>query len=136
MLDSLRIMDVIDRGTPNQERVPILVDKETELGNYWLGIGIRQTDNQIYPINDNMMWLGNGFVTQGDWLFVYTGLGSPRTNNVPNQSNHIFSMHWGRDQTLFSSPEIFPYLLSGVIDLTPSHSTPRPPLNQLGTFWT
>ena len=132
--DSLKIMDVINRGIPNQERVPIFVNRETDLERFWLGIGIRQPDNRIYPINDNLMWLGNGFVTPGDWLFVYTGKGSPQTNKIPNQPNKIFSMHWGRDQTLFLSPEVSPYLLCGVIALPPSHSTPRPSLNQLGTF--
>lgn len=131
MMDSsLRILDAANRGIPNIEHIVIRVERDFYIQNQWVGIGIRQPNDTIFPLNDNSLWLGTGWVNQGDWIFVYTGKGSPRTNPIPNQDNKIYTVHWNRERTLFSSPEIHPYLLDGGIYLPPSFQ-PRDRLGEL-----
>jgi len=112
---SLNILDVMDRGVPNKERIPIEVVGATNLSRYWIGIGIRTEPRRILPINDNLLWLGQGEVLPGDWVFVYTGQGSPQQNNVPNSVNKIFTIHWNRRSVLFQSEELQPFLINGIV---------------------
>ncbi|WP_299663770.1 hypothetical protein [uncultured Ruegeria sp.] len=121
MIDSaLMLMDVVDRGVPNLERIPIKVEEDFYLQYQWIGIGIKQPNSHIFPINDNSMWLGMGWVKKGDWIFVYTGKGEPRSNRIPGLENSIYTVHWNREATLFSSDEIHPYLLEGLVSLPPA----------------
>lgn len=116
----LSILDVVDRGVPNSERVPIRVEAHCALGNFWLGIGLRQDVGRVFPINDNLFWLGNGYLTPGDWIFVYSGRGAPRRNAIPNQPNTIYTMHWNRSEVLFQSEELHPILITGHLNTPPA----------------
>ncbi|QJF50494.1 hypothetical protein [Roseobacter ponti] len=126
----LDIKDVVDRGKPNSERIPILVNEDFYLQYQWIGLGIKQPEQKIFPINDNCLWLGSGQVYKGDWIFVYTGKGNPTTTPIPSQDSKIYTVHWNRSTTLFNSAEIHPYLLDGGIILPPSF-TPSPSLSEL-----
>lgn len=112
MSEFLKIVDVVDRGVGGKERVTIRVNSFCDLGHYWLGIGIKQSQNEIFPINDNLYWFGRGHVGPGDWIFLYTGLGSPRINDIPEQSGKIYTLHWQKQNVLFRSTEVFPYLIN------------------------
>jgi hypothetical protein len=120
MINSLIINDVMDRGIPNLERIPIRVTQDYHLQNVWLGLGLKQSTNDMLPINDNLLWLGAGWVKAGDWIFVYTGKGEPKRNQLPNQENSIYTIHWNRSEVIFSSAELFPYLLAGSASFPPS----------------
>ncbi len=110
------LLGVYDRGIPNKERVVIKADDYAELSRFFVGVGIRQPAYSVNPINDNSLWMGSGFVSPGDWIFVYTGTGLPRADKIPNQKNTIYTLHWGRSGVLFQSPEIVPFIyrLDGV----------------------
>jgi len=112
MIEPLKIVDVFDRGIGGRECVSIRVQGFCDLGHYWLGLGLRQSNNQIFPINDNLFWLGRGNVNPGDWVYVYTGWGEPRIINLPGVAAKLFSLHWKRDTVLFGPNEIFPYLIN------------------------
>lgn len=128
MIHGLELRDVIDRGVPNLERIPLYATFDVTLGNYWLGLGLKQSQESIFPINDSLFWLGNGYLEKGDWLFVYSGTGIPTTHEMPNQSNKISTLHWNKGQTLFHSAEIYPYLIAGDIRFPPSFSQENPGL--------
>lgn len=120
MSDYMSILDVVDRGIPNQERIPIFIKNDFYLQTQWVGLGVMQPDKKIFPINDNSFWLGIGWVKKGDWIFLYTGKGEPRINEIPNQETKIYTVHWNREKTLFNSPELHPYLLDGGLFLPPA----------------
>ncbi|MBU2361182.1 MAG: hypothetical protein KKB02_19990 [Alphaproteobacteria bacterium] len=124
---SLSLSGVADRGTAGLERVQIKVSENCDLGHYWLGVGMKQFDNSIYPINDNLYWLGRGYVTAGDWVSIYTGAGKFSSFNLPNTVNTLYSMYWNRSNVLFKSPEIFPYLIyaQNVVISDEMRSTPQ-----------
>ena len=119
--------NVLDRGVPNQERICFKALQNLDLGKYFVGLGITKGPNLVDPINDNSFWLGKGFVSTEDWIFLYTGVGTPRANDVPNQPYKIYTMHWGRQNVLFRSAEIVPFIYSidGIFLLTPTPALPN-----------
>lgn len=135
MTEALIITDVQDRGVANRERISIKVNGYCDLGHYWLGLGIRQSQSEIFPLNDNIFWFGRGYVNVNDWIFLYTGSGTPRVNDIPNQSGKIYTLHWRRQNVLFQSSEVFPYLISAPKVGLPENFTPMAIPNLLDSNW-
>lgn len=109
-LTEMNIVGVYDRGVPNQERIVINVRQTLNLGQYGVMLGIKATDGFAFPVRDNLFWFGDGLVFQGDWLFIYTGPGQARTSPVPNTSETLYSIHWGRPTTILNAKELVPIL--------------------------
>lgn len=101
---------VFDRGIPNQERIVLFVNESVNLGQYGLMIGIRGGNNGAVPIRDNMLWFGDGMVNKGDWIFVYTGPGEAKTTQLPNNKERLYSIHWGRKETILHHHDLMPIL--------------------------
>jgi hypothetical protein len=110
-IDELEIVGVYDHGVPNMERIAIMANTPIDLGNYGLMIGIRGDEGQAFPLRDNFLWFGNGWIQKGDWLFVYTASGEPRTMQLPNQKEKLYSIHWGKEKTVFQHKELMPILV-------------------------
>jgi len=106
----LKIISVLDRGQPNLERVAIRVVNETDMTPYGLLVGLRNEGVRAWPLNDNFLWFGNGIVQENDWIFAYTGPGTPRKDELPSSGSHLYTVHWGRKKTMFNSPEVVPIL--------------------------
>lgn len=115
MNEPLKIVDVVDRGYGGKERITIRVNLHCDLGHYWLGAGVKQSQNEIFPLNDNLFWFGRGLVQPGDWIFLYTGIGTPQTNKIPGQTGHIYTLHWQKQNVLFKSDQVFPYLINATV---------------------
>lgn len=111
LIEELEIVGIFDHGIPNMERIVLLAHESIDLGNYGLMLGIRGHEGQAYPLRDNFLWFGNGWVQKGDWLFVYTDVGEPRTTDLPNQKEKLYSIHWGKDKTVFQNKELIPLLI-------------------------
>lgn len=107
----LRVVGVYDRGNPNQERIVIVANEVVNMGQFGLILGIRQQKGFAVPIRDNFYWFGDGYVFKGDWIFVYTGPGEARTAELPGATGKLYSLHWGRANTILTHPEIVPILL-------------------------
>ncbi|WP_267094509.1 hypothetical protein [Xanthomonas sacchari] len=124
IIEELTLFGVYDQGIPNLERIVIRVMQEINLADYGLMLGIRAYNGSGIPIRDNMLWFGSGNVMPGDWLFVYTAKGETKITTVPNTSERIISLHWGRPATIFNGPEFMPILfrLDGI------QFPPSPPL--------
>lgn len=109
-LDELAIIGVFDRGIPNKERIVLCANESLELAPYGLMLGIRGSDGFAVPIRDNLLWFGNGLINKGDWIFVYSGPGEPKVTEVPNNTEKMYSVHWGRKKVILSSSEVVPIL--------------------------
>jgi len=109
-ITELFLMGVFDRGKPNQERIVLFVNELVNMGQFGLMLGVRQQDGFAFPIRDNFYWFGDGYVSPGDWIFLYTDPGEPRNSVIPNSSNNTYSLHWGRDEVILGNPEIVPIL--------------------------
>ena len=109
-ITELRVEGIYDRGVPNKERVVLRVNTIINMGQFGLFLGVRQQQGAAFPIRDNFFWFGDGYVAAGDWIFVYTGPGEARTSELPGSTQKLYSLHWGRQNTILSSPEIVPFL--------------------------
>lgn len=110
IIPELKIIGIHDRGVANKERIAISVYEPVNMGQFGLLLGVRQQAGMAVPIRDNFYWFGDGYVNHGDWIFVYTGPGETRTTELPNTTQKLYSIHWGRTTTLLSDAEIVPIL--------------------------
>lgn len=95
---------VESRGIANYERINLQATAPVNSANYLLGVGMA-VGNAIYPQKDLLFWPGNAELITGDWLVVYTGSGQHRVEvNQQSPSNRIFTLYWGRPQTIFHLP--------------------------------
>lgn len=101
-------VDVHDRGVPNQERIVLYANDTVNLGQYGLMIGIRSTGNSAVPIRDNFLWFGDAIINKGDWIFIYTGPGEAKSTELPNSTNRLYSIHWGRQKTILHHDDLVP----------------------------
>lgn len=110
-LKELLLYPVADRGVPNSERIPILVQEHTDMGQFGMMIGYSGMNGVANPFRDNLFWFGDGFVKPGDWILLYTGSGVPRTDDwdAPSGSK-IYTIHWGRSKTMFANTLVVPIL--------------------------
>ena len=106
----LTMLDVIDRNVPNKERIVLIANETIDLGQYGIMIGLKAQGNSAIPIKDNMLWFGNGVINKDDFLFIYTGPGESRSTTLPNTLEKLYTIHWGRDKTIFYQPEFVPIL--------------------------
>lgn len=106
----LTVAGVFDRGIPNQERIALIANETINLGQYGLMVGVRANEGTAFPIRDNLLWFGDGVISKGDWLFVYTGPGEPRATTLPNTNERLISIHWGREHTILHNRDLVPIL--------------------------
>jgi hypothetical protein len=120
---SLEIVEVYDRGIPNQERILIRVNSGIRIRNHFIGIGFLKNAGEIVPINDSLLWLGAGDLTQNDIVYVYTGTGKPESGLTGTDQSKFYRMFWGRKNTAFHNPDVTPYIFEAVdLNFPISHS--------------
>lgn len=120
-ITELTLMAVLERGTPNKECIAIQVNESINAGQYGIMLGIYTGSKMAKPIQDNLFWFGDGFVESGDWIFIYTGEGEPIMSKTQDEQNHIYSLFWGKQATIFANTNIVPILfrIDAVDVLTP-----------------
>lgn len=114
----LKLHSVSDRGIPNKEKIVIYVEENTNMGQYGIILGHTNQDKTTLPYNDNFYWFGDGLVTKGDWITLYTGKGKPTSYEWEPTKGTVYSIHWGRDTTMFTNTNIVPILFKvGAVEL-------------------
>ena len=110
-ITEMTVIGAYDRGVPNQERIVLRANGAVSLGQFALFLGIRQESGFVTPIRDNFYWFGDGILSKGDWIFLYTGPGEGRSNVAPNTTEKLYTVHWNRSHTILNSHEIVPVLM-------------------------
>lgn len=128
-LTELSVSTVLERGIPNKESIAIQVNQTINLGQYGVMLGQFSGLNSALPFRDNLFWFGDGVVEAGDWIFIYTGLGSPTKYRSADDKYNVYSTFWGRNSTLFANSNVVPMIFR--VDAV---NVPNPPQNspQLG----
>ena len=108
----LDIVTILNRGLANKECIAVSVREAVNMGRYGLMVGQHDATASRYsaPFFDNLFWFGDGIVNTGDWLFVYTGPGAPHTTTDQNGVNKLYTMHWGKQHTMFANSTVVPIL--------------------------
>lgn len=109
-LTGIKLYPVSDRGVPNMERVVIYVDETTDMGQYGIMIGQAAPNKTARPYQDYLYWFNDAVVNKGDWILLYTGKGKASTDEWKPTSGNIYSIHWGRDSTVFMDTNVVPIL--------------------------
>jgi len=105
--DDLSVVGIFDSGVANLERVVLRANGHVELASYLLLVALRgQAGAGSIPLRDNVLWLGNSSVEDGDWVYVYTGPGVAQSNDLPNNPNKVVSLYWGKNQTIFQATHL------------------------------
>lgn len=106
----LTVISVLDRGVPNNECIAIKVNERVNLGQYGIMLGMYSHSKLATPFQDNLFWFGDGMVEKGDWIFVSTGEGQPRTSKTNDQQNSVYAVFWEKRTTVFANTNIVPIL--------------------------
>ena len=109
-LNELTIISILDRGVPNQECIAIKVNEKINLGQYGIMLGMYSHSKLAMPFQDNLFWFGDGYVDKGDWIFVYTGDGEPKSLQTKDKLKNIYSLFWAKQNTVFANSNIVPLL--------------------------
>ena len=109
-LQEIMIHPVADRGVPNRERIPIYIKEATNLGQYGIMVGLSAFGTAASPYQDNLFWFGDGVLNAGDWILLYTGKGQPKVDDWKPTEGKVYSLHWGRNSTMFANTNIVPVL--------------------------
>ena len=127
----MRVVRVFDRGVANKECVAIAVAQTINVGRYGIMLAQHHSGATVSstPFFDNLFWFGDGVASAGDWLFVYTGPGTPRSSLANNGVNTHFSLHWGKPHTVFANSAVVPILfrVDAVDVLLPPSDQPQLP---------
>jgi len=125
----MQIHPVADRGVPNRERIAVYVKETTNMGQYGVMVGYSTSGNAAIPYQDKLFWFGDGIVNAGEWILLYTGKGTAKTEEWEVTGGKVYSIHWGRSTTMFANTNIVPILFR--VDAV---NVALPPLNlpQLG----
>lgn len=129
-LEEIEVMAVLDRGTPNKESIALKVKQDANLGQYGIMLGIYDHVGNAQPVYDQLFWFGDGWVFEGDWIFVNTGPGAGRKDRSKDDNYDYFSLYWGKTATIFANANVVPILFRvDAVNVQPA------PMNlpQLGT---
>ena len=115
-ITEITIATILNRGVPNQECIALKVNEPVNLGQFGIMVGrFNQATDAVphsgaFPYFDNLFWFGDGLTKPGDWLFVYTGSGTPRKGLAANGVSETYSLFWGKPNTLFAESLLVPIL--------------------------
>ena len=110
-ISELVLIGVHERGIPNKERIVLRANDRLQMGQFGLLLGVKGAPGFAFPIKDNFFWFGEGMVDRGDYVFVFTGSGNPQKSELPNSSEKLYTVFWGRAMTLFMDPNVVPILM-------------------------
>ncbi|CDT88862.1 hypothetical protein M5103_004587 [Vibrio alginolyticus] len=109
-ISEFTITGILDRGVANLERIAIYVNQTVNTGQFGVMIGNQPFGHtQAYPIKDNLLWFGDAILNQGDWIFLYTGSGNVTQTPIEG-GKQLYSIYWGKPQTIFARTDIVPIL--------------------------
>ncbi|MGZ8947797.1 MAG: hypothetical protein ACXW1W_20515 [Methylococcaceae bacterium] len=109
-ITEITLMGILDRGIPNKECIAMQVKDRVNLGQYGIMLGVYSESKLARPFQDNLFWFGDGLVEEGDWIFINTGDGEPRTSETIDKQNSIYSLFWKKKNTIFANTNIVPIL--------------------------
>lgn len=99
---SLQIVQIVDRGQPNRERLHLRVMADTNL-QYFLVLSTSYlTPAAISNIPRHTYWFAPKLVRAGDEVVLITGHGTPIEAPNPSGST-IHYFYWGLPQTVWNT---------------------------------
>lgn len=96
------IVQIADRGVPNQERLHLRVQVETNLA-YFVIFDTERRGIGVVPVPKHAYWFVDKPVKAGDDVIIYTGRGQNQSL-IRKDGNYNHFFYWGLLQTLWKDP--------------------------------
>lgn len=97
----IEIINLIDRGVANKERIWFRVIADCDLSFYIVFDTTYLSPNSISNLQKHSYWFGAKSVKSGDYVILYTGPGSPvESKNNDGSTNHF--IYWGLEKTIWN----------------------------------
>jgi len=127
LVTEIEVITVLSRGIPNEECIAIKANDWVNLGQYGVMLGVYYKLDSAIPYQDNLFWFGDGLVEKNDWIFIYTGDGRPTSSKTIDKHNNVYSLFWGKKNTIFANSNIVPILfrVDAVNVLRPQANLPQ-----------
>ncbi|MFN8693686.1 MAG: hypothetical protein ACK5XX_04700 [Holosporales bacterium] len=110
-LTELTVINVLERGVPNRESIAIRVEQHLNLASYGVFLGFSSLyHGMATPLKDQFFWFGESMVKSNDWIFIYTGHGTPTNTLTSDGLASIYTVYWNRNTTLFHNSNVVPIL--------------------------
>lgn len=106
----ITLHSVAERGVPNRERIILRVDAPCNAASYAVLLGTSVAGYNPTPFADNFLWIGNGELLARDWIFLYSGHGESRVDNL-SDDQRLFSLYWRRPTTILHNPYVVSILI-------------------------
>lgn len=117
-IPELSLLGAFERGVPNKERVVLKAEAQVDLGHFAVVLGLRTpgTEPLTTPLVDSTYWLGSAVIPKGDWVFIFTGPGTPSKSRSTDNTCDLHIIFWNRKQTIFHDARVIPLLwrLNGI----------------------
>lgn len=109
-IPELQLFGIIERGVPNKERVVLKPTIALDISPYVVFAAVRTAPGTdlISPLRDHMFWFGSAFLQPNDWIFLYTGHGTPSTFPASDGNGQVHTLYWGHSLTIFHDPQVIP----------------------------
>jgi hypothetical protein len=90
---TLRMSRIADPGSYDRERIILLADGQTDIGNNAV---FRTTiaDDQITSDVKNVFWFPNRIIEAGDLVILYSKSGTEREKRNPTRGNKSHFFYW------------------------------------------
>lgn len=99
---NIEIVQIVDRGTPNNERVHLRVLAPTDLQYYLVADTTYTASNAISNKVRNTFWFPPHPVRAGDNVVLITGVGTPQQRpNAYGGTDHFF--YWNLQRTVWNN---------------------------------
>lgn len=100
----IEIVDILDRGVANKERLWLRVISDTDLSYFIVFDTTYTSENSISNKQRHAYWFKPRTVKAGDYVILYTTEGKPSTSqNNDGSTNHF--LFWGLDKTIWNKKE-------------------------------
>lgn len=100
----LQLIQIIDRGIPNKERLHLRVLEDANLSYYIVFATTYLSPQAISNLQRHAYWFAPKNVKAGDEVVLYTGSGSPSESKIalglPGRTAHFF--FWGLPNTVWN----------------------------------
>lgn len=98
----LKIVKILDRASPNQERLWLKVLQDTDMKFFIVFDTTYTAPNAISNIQRHAYWFPSKAVRAGDNVVLYTRKGSNSSQPNPDgTTNHFF--YWDSDKTIWNN---------------------------------
>ena len=99
----IEIINIIDRGTADQERLWLKVSSDTDLVYFIVFDTTYTTQASISNLPRHTYWFRPKIVKAGDQVILYTKAGTPtETKNQDGSTTHF--LFWGLEKTIWNAP--------------------------------